>query len=140
MFGLESKNKILCCMDDIKSCARATGYAVSDLQNKEIFGVLVERMKIEKNGSNPTVLFGNNAISLLEAVPLKREPTPIEMLEWNAKTHLIAYTYSPEGTLAILKTYVPCSHGISDKNLESLLEIWDRRVGIFKERAQGLFK
>lgn len=137
MFGFKSKGKILCCMDDIKSCARGAGYAVSDLPNKEIFGVLVERIKIEKNGSNPTVLFGNNAITLLEAVPLKREPTPIEMLEWNAKTHLIAYSYSPEGTLAILKTYVPCSHGISDANLESLLGIWGKRIDIFKERVRG---
>lgn len=137
MFWFKSKNKVLCCMDDIRNCARAAGYAVSDLPNKEIFGVLVERIKIEKNGSNPTVLFGNNAITLLEAVPLKREPTPIEMLEWNAKTHLIAYSYSPEGTLAILKAYVPCSHGISDTNLESLLGIWGKRIELFKERVRG---
>ena len=135
MFGFKSKIKILCCMDDIKSCAKAAGYAVSDLPNKEIFGALVERIKIEKNGSNPTVLFGNNAITLLEAVPLKREPTPIEMLEWNARTHLIAFSYSPEGTLAVLKTHVPCSHGVSDKNFESLLGIWAKRIEIFKERV-----
>lgn len=137
MFGFKSKNKILCCMDDIKSCAKVAGYAVSDLPNKEIFGALVERIKIEKNGSNPTVLFGNNAITLLEAVPLKREPTPIEMLEWNAKTHLIAYSYSPEGSLAILKTHIPCSHGVSNENLESLFVIWCKRIAIFKERLRG---
>jgi hypothetical protein len=137
MFGFKSKNKILCCMDDIRTCAKAAGYAVSDLPNKEIFGVSVERIKIEKNGSNPTVLFGNKSITLLEAVPLKREPTPIELLEWNAKTHLIAYSYSPEGMLAVLKAHVPCSHGISDTNLESLLGIWGKRIDIFKERARG---
>lgn len=137
MFGFKSKNKIICCIDDIKSCARGAGYAVADLPNKEMFGSLFERIKIEKNGSNPTVLFGNNAITLLEAVPLKREPTPIEMLEWNANTHMIAYSYSPEGTLAILKTYVPCSHGISDTNLESLLVIWGKGIANFKERVRG---
>lgn len=137
MFGFKSKSKILYCMDDIRACARAAGYAASDLPSKEMFGVMVERIKIDKNGSNPTVLFGNNAITLLEVVPLKREPTPIEMLEWNAKTHLIAYTYSPEGTLAILKAHVPCSHGISDANLESLLGIWGRRIEMFKEQARG---
>lgn len=137
MFGFKSKNKILCCMDDIKSCAKVAGYAVSDLPNKEIFGALVERIKIEKNGSNPTVLFGNNAITLLEAVPLKREPTPIEMLEWNAKTHLIAYSYSPEGPAAILKAHIPCSHGVPNTNLESLFGIWGKRIEIFKERVRG---
>lgn len=137
MFGFKSKKKILCCMDDIRTCARAAGYAVSDLPSKEIFGFLVERIKVEKNGSNPTILFGNGAITLLEAVSLKREPTPIELLEWNARTHLIAYSYSPEGSQAVLKAHVPCSHGISDANLESLLGVWSERIDVFKERAQG---
>ena len=136
MFGFGSKQRIICCLKDIASCVSALGYKVSNLPDKEIFGVSLERIKIKKNSSEPIICYGNGAITLLECIPLKREPTPMEMLEWNYKTHLIAFSYSPEGSMAILKTHIPCSHGVTNINLELFLDIWDKRAKIFKEHMR----
>lgn len=132
MFGFGAKNEILGSIEGIKSSLLRYGYSVTDMPSKEMFGQLLERVKARKQESNSTICFGGGMITLLEAIPLGREPSPMEILEWNCKIRITAFTYSPEGNLAILKAHVPCSHGITTKNLKNLLDLWDRSIAQFK--------
>lgn len=138
MFKLWSKNKILCSMEDISESLRDSGHSITRMPDKEIFGFSLERIKLKNRSSNPTICLGSKEITFLEMVPLRREPTPMEILEWNYKVNLMAFTYSPEGTAAILKAHIPCSHGLTSKNLESLVRFWDQAIVRFRNDLRSV--
>lgn len=126
-------------MEDISDSLRDSGCVVTKMPNRELFGFFLERIKLENHSSNPIICFGNNAITFIEMIPLKREPTPMEILEWNYNVNLMAFTYSPEGTAAILKAHIPCSHGVTSKNLDFLVEFWDKAIVEFRKNCKALY-
>lgn len=137
MFGFRSEIKIIFGIDDIGNCLSGLGYEISKMPSKEIFGAPLERIKVKKYSSSPTICFGNKAVTVLESIPLKREPTPMEILEWNYRRHLIAFSYSPEGMTAILKAHIPCSHGTPYESFSFFIDFWEKSISNFKETMQG---
>jgi len=127
------QTSILFSLEEAASALRNQRYSVEPMEARSIAGKTMQRIKVKKGQTSFVLSSDGQVLTFLVAVRLEAGWSDMDIIKWNANKSYMAFTYSPEGNMAILKHHCFISNGVPEKTFLRLADIWAGFIPKFLE-------